>query len=414
MIDILITILRKSLMRNSIFWIVGGLFSLFVIVIIYRFELVFYSSLNNWYEMSGIVTAGVTVLLLITTLIIIREAMESNSALKESNEKLENANKEMRDSNIKVLFNATFHPLLSQHNLILNGFRQASKSIDFDAKVEISNFTTGSFIEDKFKQDNVNDYFRVLYQILNIIKKSELNPDEQKSYSNMLRAFIDNKTLYYVALNASQKLNDEFIYPKYIALIENFQFLEHLNIKSINKNGIEHPYLYMTDFIGNFNVNAYGDKVNVTVFIEERIKEIKADSAELYRNMKEIIQNYRAVKTNPLGNINLVNDSGLQYDYFILKNLKKITSETFDEENTYSDFCHIYHAHIAEDLYYEEVNYFSDFEEKYNLHYQDILDSIEVKCLDVQEPLERFKFHREDRKKLKSELKLFLAIQTNH
>ncbi|MCJ8293337.1 MAG: putative phage abortive infection protein [Colwellia sp.] len=401
-------------MRNSIFWIVGGLFSLFVIVIIYRFELVFYSSLNNWYEMSGIVTAGVTVLLLITTLIIIREAMESNSALKESNEKLENANKEMRDSNIKVLFNATFHPLLSQHNLILNEFRQTSKSIDFDVNVVISNFYIGCFIEDTFKQGTVNDYFRVLYQILNIIKKSELNSNEQKSYSNMLRAFIDNKTLYYVALNASQKLNNEFIYPEYVALIEHFQFLEHLNIKSIIKNGIEHPYLDMTVFIGNFKKNAYGDKVNVTVFIDECIKMIKADSADLFRYMKEIIQNYRAVKNNPLGNINLVNDTSLHSDYLILQNLKKITSETLDEERTYSDFCSIYHAHIAKDLYAEDFNNFNDFEEKYNLHYKGILDSIEAKCLDVRDSLERFKHHREDRKKLRSERKLFLAIQTNH
>jgi hypothetical protein len=401
-------------MRNSIFWIIGGLFSLFVIVITYRFGLVFYSSLNNWYEMSGIVTAGITFLLLITTLIIIREAMKSNYALKESNEKLGSANEEMRNSNIKVLFNATFHPLLSQHNLILNEFRQASKSIDFDAKVEISNFTRGSFIEDTFKEDNVNDYFRVLYQILNIIKKSELNPDEKKSYSNMLRAFIDNKTLYYVALNASQKLNDEFIYPKYIALIENFQFLEHLNIKSINKNGIEHPYLCMTDFIGNFNVNAYGDKVNVTVFIEERIKEIKAEFDSLSSDMKEIIQNFRAIKKDPLDNIGLAADTSLKYDYDTLEKLRKTTINTFDKEQTYLDFNDLCNMHMVKNPNIDKFDNNTDFAKYFVLYSPKILNSIKAKCLEPNESIERFNCHREDRKKLKSDLKRFLEIQTIH
>jgi hypothetical protein len=67
--------------KNFIFWAVGILFTLFIMTIIFRFGLVFESSLNDWYEMSGIVTSGVTVLLLFTTLIIIREAMKSNIAL---------------------------------------------------------------------------------------------------------------------------------------------------------------------------------------------------------------------------------------------------------------------------------------------------------------------------------------------
>jgi hypothetical protein len=398
-------------MKNFIFWAVGILFTLFIMTIIFRFGLVFDSSLNDWYEMSGIVTSGVTALLLFTTLIIIREAMKSNIALQESNAKLQTANDEMRGSNIKLLFNSTFHPLLSQSNLILNEFRKEIENINFDKRVVINNFLSGNFIENSFKQGTGHDYFRVLYQILNIIKNSDLLYLEQKTYSNILRAFIDNKTLYYVALNASQKINNNFMYPEYMTLIEYFQLLEHLNILSIKKGGIEHPFIDMNDFILNYKQDAYGDKVNVNAFVVERLKIVKDDSDELYSDMKEIIGNYRQVKKSPFENLVAATDNKVNNDYLMLQKLKRTTILTFDKNTTFLSFCSILENNTGEAFIYGEVNDFINFQEKLNSEYQTILENIKIKALDETYSIHLFISLRETRRRLKWEMTKLFEIQ---
>ena len=401
-------------MKNIIFWIVGILFTLFITTIIFRFGLVFYSSLSDWYEMSGIVTSGVTVLLLITTLIIIREAMRSNVALQESNTKLQTANDEMRDSNIKILFNSTFHPLLSQHNVILNELRQTIEKINFDVQETMSNFNEGFFIEDSFKQGASHDYFRVLYQVLNIIKSSGLTCEEQKTYSNILRAFIDNKTLYYVALNASQRANSHLIYPEYVKLIEHFQLLEHLNILSIEKEGIEHPYINVDDLIMTYKQDAYGDKVNINAFITKHIKIIKTESGGFYKQMREIIENFRQVKKSPFNNLSAARDPQLYIDYVKLKELKNITKDTFDENTTFLFLCHIIQHYTGENFIYGEINDFINFQKKLNLEHQGILDIIEKTALNAKDSIELYVSLRNSRRKLKLKLTKLLDIQSNY
>lgn len=74
-------------------------------------------------------------------------------------------------------------------------------------------------------QANLGHYFRNLYQILKFIKKSKLDKNEQKFYSNILRAQLSLYELGLLFYNCLSSVGNKDFKP----LIEDFNFLENLD-----------------------------------------------------------------------------------------------------------------------------------------------------------------------------------------
>lgn len=85
-----------------------------------------------------------------------------------------------------------------------------------------------------FEENEINHYFRLVYQILKFIdlnypgdKQKEIFSPEQKRYSSILRASIDHRILELIAINGAST-SDTPSYDSFKIMIEKSSFLEHL------------------------------------------------------------------------------------------------------------------------------------------------------------------------------------------
>lgn len=137
-------------------------------------------------------------------------------------------------------FDATFNTLIEQHNRILSNLQTKTPENNFYSNIEKSiatireapsiNDARNYLINENCSCDN---YLRLVYQILNLvinrypkILKSHVSKD-QKRYSNILRAILDQETLFLIAINAAST-QETPSFDSYKALIEKTNFLEHL------------------------------------------------------------------------------------------------------------------------------------------------------------------------------------------
>lgn len=145
-------------------------------------------------------------------------------------------------NNQKIIsFDTTFHSLLEQHNKILNDIKLVvaetnicKLDLTFNAIIDSPKISDARY--HLIYSDTITDnYFRIVYQILNHIDKNHPQKYQfeegfnlhQKNYSNILRSIIDQKTLFLIAINAAS--NDSSpTYKRYKQLIERSNFLEHL------------------------------------------------------------------------------------------------------------------------------------------------------------------------------------------
>lgn len=240
--------------------------------------------LNPFFSLLGL-------LMLLATLIQNQKELSlSRLELKESSKAL----KEQAETLNKQRFEDTFFSLLNQHNACLEkivadqvrSLPLNPQSITTDIFGRIYRKTYGtvesiSAVEAKEKliqyNDFVNQYFRVLYQLLKLIATSCPNTNvgsdfsiftldktvaskEEKTYSNIVRAFLTAEIYYLLAINCYCKSNtDSFI--KYKLLIERYAFLEHM--PKFNNDSSFRSEL-VTEIIASYDKNALGDNTSLT------------------------------------------------------------------------------------------------------------------------------------------------------
>ena len=213
-----------------------------------------------------------------------KEFEESADALKSQAKTLE-----------KQRFEDTFFSLLDQHNIALNnitkdrihydsdGYHSNLDSICSDTKSTLVGSEgrvriVGNFeglIESKnvlLKADDfLNQYFRILYQVLKFVatncptstvylkfsvenlESTTCSPDE-KLYSNIVRSLLSSDVYYLLAINCACENKTDSFY-KYRLLIERYSFLEHMPLKiseTMNAGLIN-------EILSHYNKRVFGD-----------------------------------------------------------------------------------------------------------------------------------------------------------
>ena len=195
----------------------------------------------------------------------------------------------------KQRFEDTFFSLLEQHNIALNtitieridydsdGNQRKTQSIATSLKVNYvgggtSYPVTESFLgleksrENLLKENpSLNQYFRILYQVLKFIAsrcpsssirnsysveklKTTSCSDDEKMYANIVRALLSADVYYLLAINSfSGDEKDSFF--KYRLLIERYAFLEHMPINLSDMMNRE----LLQEIVSSYDRKAFGD-----------------------------------------------------------------------------------------------------------------------------------------------------------
>ncbi|MCS2168044.1 putative phage abortive infection protein [Scandinavium manionii] len=129
-------------------------------------------------------------------------------------------------------FKSTFSLLLSQHNEALEKLKNSTRYNDILLKVIKKNSELSVSNKEMHDHDDIfGSYFRVLYHLLKFIdNKAGSYPfdiEVKKEYTSLVRSFLDNETLLFLAINCSHANNDNQ-YHLYKTLIERYAMLEHL------------------------------------------------------------------------------------------------------------------------------------------------------------------------------------------
>lgn len=199
----------------------------------------------------------------------------------------------------KQRFENTFFALLEQHNRLLdkiveNGVSYDSEGTPGNTESIVENLRTilvGSRIYTSLFENNLslreskaklltfkpilNQYFRVLYQILKfvasncpastvkgkfhrkLLSETECS-QEEKLYANIVRSFLSEDIYYLLAINCfCEDQSDHFI--EYKILVERYSFFEHMPInvpKNYNANIIQ-------EIVDHYSDKAFGKNVGV-------------------------------------------------------------------------------------------------------------------------------------------------------
>lgn len=127
---------------------------------------------------------------------------------------------------IKQRFEDTFFSLLDQHNALLNVARKSNYKFDWTDVSSPERARRKLWNDVDEKNYEVKVYFRFLYQILKFIDSSGI--DDKKTYSNLVRSFIDSDTGELILINALCFDGEGF--EDFKVFFEKYAFLEHVQI----------------------------------------------------------------------------------------------------------------------------------------------------------------------------------------
>jgi len=156
-------------------------------------------------------------------------------------------------------FENTFFKLLEHHNELIGEFYVEAKGLY--KKIVLEEYKKK--LVDSFLENNtgiVKTYFMTLYQILKFIdnhsnKFKDKSIFDSKLYTNIIRATFDDTLLCLLVINCSIKEFEQFK-----ILIEKYNFLEHLNIKFTDSNGLE---LRIIDAMFIYEDCVFGDNTHL-------------------------------------------------------------------------------------------------------------------------------------------------------
>ena len=238
-------------------------------------------------------------------------------SLYQNQRELKLSREEFRESNLALQAQAatleqqryedTFFSLLEQHNTLVLKINQKDveqhgeytrkvegdcelfKNIIFCGKVLMHSYP--SIVESKEKlittKAEINQYFRVLYQILKFvstncpnstIKGLDFTVDnlidrpcsrDEKLYTNMVRSFLTEDNYLVLAVNCYCETKTNTFAP-YKALIERYSFLEHMPIKSktIQNTGL------METILNHYSPLAFGSNPDYAKYQSEQMKTV--------------------------------------------------------------------------------------------------------------------------------------------
>ena len=124
-------------------------------------------------------------------------------------------------------FEDTFFSLLGQHNALLNVVKKRKYKFKWE-EVDSLEKAREELLKDMDKSNyELKIYFNFLYQLLKFIDSSEV--EDKKTYSNLVRSFIDSDTGELILINALC-FNDSNDFKEFKVFIEKYAFLEHVQI----------------------------------------------------------------------------------------------------------------------------------------------------------------------------------------
>jgi hypothetical protein len=211
--------------------------------------------------------------------------------LEETRETLKESGKTQK----KQRFEDTYFSLLEQHNIALSNLLS---NVSDEANITIGNITSKKQrkpIEDVKKKifaHNINElreskkillennqlyghYFRILYQVLKFIAtdcpyskvgksfnsediKNESVSPEEKTYSNIVRAFLNEDISQILAINCYCESKEDSFY-KFKLLIERYSFLEHMPFYLEGKMSV-----LLNETVNIYSASAFGDNLFYT------------------------------------------------------------------------------------------------------------------------------------------------------
>ncbi|RIJ27391.1 putative phage abortive infection protein [Henriciella algicola] len=105
-------------------------------------------------------------------------------------------------------------------------------------------------------QDDLGHYFRVLYNIVKFVDRSEI--DDKKFYTNIVRAQLSNAELHLLLYNGLSSNGAE----KFKPLLETYAFFDNLPLR----------YIKFEDAVAQYSENAFGDNAEVIKLRNKIIK----------------------------------------------------------------------------------------------------------------------------------------------
>lgn len=214
----------------------------------------------------GATFASLSFVCLLITVLLQRKELKNNSE----------AQKQQR-------FEDNFYSLLSQHNTTLSELRcRFDDNSHFLHDLNIILVPKGSpkaeliEVQNKILNDiELSQYFRILYQLLKFICRNDVGNDEQvfndcyisnqdnvteneKMYASIVRSFVPVKLLHVLALNCIPSYSGLNNLSLYHALLERYEFLEHLRADKLPDN--ERTFAILDGYSYAFGKNTYLDK----------------------------------------------------------------------------------------------------------------------------------------------------------
>lgn len=291
-------VLSNKKIKKKLPWILisFGLFALFCIVSVFGYYKYIFSNFKidanaEHFGQFGDFIGGTLnpILAFLSFMALLYTIKIQTDELKLSREELEETRKELKGSRIAQqeqsvslklqnkatelqIFENTFFQLLNQHNEYLDLMVKENKlkytewtSGDEYDNGSINNPLTIDELNLEFKRLNndkrtIKNYFMTLYQILKFInEKSEKYNIDEKFYTNIVRALIDENVLKTLAVNCIT-----YDFKKYKEYIETYNFFEHIYIE---KRTIETETIL--NILSKFDSLAFGKNESLKHLIKE-------------------------------------------------------------------------------------------------------------------------------------------------
>ncbi|MDP3589233.1 MAG: putative phage abortive infection protein [Methylobacter sp.] len=200
---------------------------------------------------------------------------------------------------VRQQFESTFFSLLDQHNKVLDSLTSPragkrvtvlSEAIEDILEPEGVDLDLANRIL-KSKNHHCGHYFRVLYQLLKFvftnihdstitrvfdadhIKNDKLS-DSEKTYTNIVRAFLGFEITQLLSINCFCKDSDD-AYWLYKRLLERYSFLEHMPFNTIDENN-EIFQKVLEEALISYDVRVFGDNAYVDWYYTNVMMQQKA------------------------------------------------------------------------------------------------------------------------------------------
>ena len=241
-------------------------------------------TLNPIFALFSLYAIIVTIKVQAKELELTREAMnESNIAQQEQSDSFKKQNMSVK----LQTFENTFFKLLEHHNGLIEKFK--FDKLDIERLIHNVDIELSEEYYRKWNSGHIKKFFMTLYQILKFVNTQEKNFKNEpyfkaKLYTNIIRATFDDQLLTLLAINCTLEGFEE-----YKKLIEEYEFMEHLDIEYIRASWRDHikniqcgrdTFTYrIINVLNQYDLNAFGKNVDLKAIIADPPK-VKPHASE--------------------------------------------------------------------------------------------------------------------------------------